>query len=358
MRTIVHEQSEIDDIKNNSGRINMASHKEHHYIPQFHLRRFCTDAGQKFIGLYHHQNKFLFYKAPIRKQARIKNYYGSNGKVEGVLSVIEGFAAIVIADIIRTCTLPAISSHDYTQLMYFILFQERRTRRAETTTNDQLNKLQETSYQKFGQTAPTDNISINEILLSAIDGINMCNYLRCQLLVNQTSIPFITSDNPVVMNNELMESLKQCSASGWASKGLQVFYPINPHLMLIWTDPFVYRCGGKTQREIIRTDIESDINQLNALQYLNCQDQVFFNQDFKKSHLQELVNKYHSTKINTLPGITSFGSFTFVTGIEYKIGLKLSFNKINKAGKNFRPGGRLVYLRHSQLQRERQHDSS
>jgi hypothetical protein len=52
--------------------------------------------------------------------------------------------------------------------------------------------------------------------------------------------------------------------------------------------------------------------------------------------------------------MVSSGSLAFVTGIEYNIGLKLSFNKISKDGKNFRPGRRLVYLRHPQLEKDRQ----
>ena len=60
----------------------MGSRIEHHYVPQFYLREFSTNPGRNEIGIYNFKNNFLFYKAPLKHQAKEKALYGKDDVLE------------------------------------------------------------------------------------------------------------------------------------------------------------------------------------------------------------------------------------------------------------------------------------
>jgi hypothetical protein len=328
----------------------MGKRKEHHYVPQFYLKKFSTNSDNTQIGIYNLKNKFLYYKAPIKHQAKAKLLYGDNDVIEARLGKLEDKAAGIITSIINDHDVPSIKSSEYISLIYFVLFQYTRTLGSEIRTNSQIDSLMNHTYEKLKglKSEPErEKIPVTEIMSIAATSLPLADYLCFQLLINETKIPFITSDNPIVMYNELMEKKKALNfGAAWAFKGLQVFYPISPNYLLIWTDPFVYNCGDEILNPLIKTNDENDINQLNILQFLNCQEQLFFNLEFKKDQLNQIENKYYYKKISCQPNTFGLGSYSFVTGIEHKIGLNLSFNKLNKSGEEFRLGNRLVYFRH------------
>ena len=65
--------------------------------------------------------------------------------------------------------------------------------------------------------------------------------LKWRLLINNTNLPFIISDNPVCLYNQFAEK-RHCSLCGLALSGLQVFYPLTPHLGMFYFDGDIYKC--------------------------------------------------------------------------------------------------------------------
>jgi len=270
--------------------------------------------------------------------------------MESWLSKLEYAVSIIIANLINHQIIPEIQTNDYLRLLHFILIQYSRTKKRESEVNEQLDLLMSKTVERIPSAKPYQKerkIPITEIISIANEALPLLNYLNFQLIINETCMPFICSDNPVVLYNQLMEVKKSFSpGDSWASKGLQAFYPISPKHLLFWSDPSVYKSGGRKTREIVATKNETDILQINGLQYLNCNAQLFFNRAFKKDHLDQIANSYYQIKFSAKPIVRQFGSYTFVTGENKKINLKLSFVKFNKYGKEFELGGRLVNLRH------------
>jgi hypothetical protein len=69
--------------------------------------------------------------------------------------------------------------------------------------------------------------------------------LHNKLLINKTSVEFITSDHPIVMYNQLLTFRTFGSNCGVACKGLQIFYPLDPKKVLMLYDGQIYRVGSK-----------------------------------------------------------------------------------------------------------------
>lgn len=59
-------------------------------------------------------------------------------------------------------------------------------------------------------------------MLVALQNLTICYDLKSKLLINKTDLPFITSDNPVCLNNSLLEKEGR-DYFGWQSKGLQIY---------------------------------------------------------------------------------------------------------------------------------------
>jgi hypothetical protein len=156
---------------------------------------------------------------------------------------------------------------------------------------------------------------------------NLLNYLDCKILVNLSTLPFITSDAPVVFYNQLMEKANNyVGATGFVAKGLQIFYPIHPRLMICLYDPQVYDFG-KGCENCAGTESVEAINQLNALQFINCQSQLFFDDSISEEYIHKLNKEYYSYRgtkknINKIV-IQNDRKFFFTSAEEAHINLKL-----------------------------------
>ncbi len=328
----------------------MGKRKEHHYIPQFYLRNFATNIEKTTIGLHDTVNDFTFFTASIKGQAKEKLFYGDDDRVEASLGTLEATIAPMMRFMITNDKLFGFTPKLYSHFLYYLLVQYTRTVKAEKNTNEQLNSLREKTNEKMGDSPdkiPQQKTSVLEIMQLASSSLPLLQYLDCVLIVNDSPIPFITSDNPVVQYNSLMEE-KKCMFPGnsWVSKGLQVFFPISPRHLLYWFDTFVYNCGSKKVKTVYRTDNLHDIQQLNCLQYMNCNRQLFFNAAFSNEQLKKIYNTCFYRKRNQKSKVISAGSFTFVVGEDPRIGLNLSFVKLNKYGKFYRPDNWVVQFRH------------
>jgi hypothetical protein len=89
--------------------------------------------------------------------------------------------------------------------------------------------------------------------------------LHYKLLLNESPIQFIFSDHPVVKYNQFMERRNVAlGCVGFASKGLELFLPISPNVMLIFYDADSYRVGRWNDANIIKVDA-AEVDLLNIL---------------------------------------------------------------------------------------------
>ena len=153
--------------------------------------------------------------------------------------------------------------------------------------------------------------------------------LKWRLLVNNTNIPFITSDNPVCLYNQFIEK-RNCNLCGLALSGLQFFYPLTPQLGVFYFDGDIYKCGS-VKRHFVEI-IQEDAFHLNRLIVLNATANIFYNTqitDLKTA--QKIVataknyrkNAYNDTEIP----IGANSSYVIMQHIMPLCKLSLSFTK-------------------------------
>lgn len=104
--------------------------------------------------------------------------------------------------------------------------------------------------------------------------------LDCVLLENNTNIPFVFSDSPVVHLNQHMSDFSDSGIFGTMSKGLMVVFPLNPKYCVLLYDADVYRlalsyvCNFDKVKSVLVVS-EADVKVVNALQYLNSERCVY-----------------------------------------------------------------------------------
>lgn len=147
---------------------------------------------------------------------------------------------------------------------------------------------------------------------------------------------FIIADHPVVACNQFAEHHPMLSRypniTGLAVKGLQLFMPLTPSLVLAAYDPMTYEYGGK--RSICRAG-PADVMQLNQMQAVNAYSCFYFDhRRMDDAALRELVRtranhpslytkqSFRTPRVRGEDG--SIRNFIAVLTPEVRVGAKLS----------------------------------
>ncbi len=277
--------------------------KNQHYVPQFHLKNFSIEFNQKQIGLFNIPSKEHVEKCPIRTQASEDYYYGEDGIIEDLLSKAEGFLATEIHEIINRNELPKKGSIGHKELLHFIALMDLRN---PILIDNIRNSKDLLSARLLQANKDTDvNSLVPEISHDRAIGLSLSNIivgaqfladLDFKLLINETEHPFITSDNPIVKYNQFLEKRKfPDGKTGYGCMGLQIFIPISPKLMVLFYDSKIYKVGFRKQRNLTIKNT-NDVNNLNVLQFLNCNDNVYFNHEVSENYIYEIWNKSKNFK--------------------------------------------------------------
>lgn len=91
--------------------------------------------------------------------------------------------------------------------------------------------------------------------------------------VNNTQIPFYTSDNPIVKKGHLENSFY--SNSGLASKGVEIAYPINSKIILLMFEKTYFNHFRDRNLKFYKMKDEKKIKYYNSLQVFESNRQVF-----------------------------------------------------------------------------------
>lgn len=273
----------------------MAEKKKQHYVPRFYMKYFSNSPSNTHIGLYNFATKKFIRDADLKHQAYENYFYGKDCTLEDKLGELEGKAEKILTTVIRTKDLPKATTEDFAIIRKFMLIQDQRTMNAAKETNEMVNTTVKTilkNHPKYKdlldefEIVLTEPAKLNLELTNSLFGV--AKDLACKLIVNRTITPFITSNNPVVKYNQFLEKKKfPGGRTGLATKGLQIFFPVNPELTLLFYDSRVYKTGFRNQ-VIVETVTNADIDQINLLQSLNCDDLIFFNHSATEYYVRQL----------------------------------------------------------------------
>lgn len=280
--------------------------KNQHYVPQFYLRNFSNNKNGKTLSIYDVNTGFYFDQAGIKTQVSEKYFYGEDGKIEDALSKVESIVSPTIKKIIETKIIPNKSTLGYKKLLYFAVLNDLRNKARINEIIAAMSDLQSLQIGIFGddknQLPEITHEKVVHMNLGMVNEVsNHCNDLSCKIIKNNTNIPFITSDLPIVHYNQYLNQIKHPRRnSAIASIGFQMFLPISNDLILLFYDGNVYKVGNKKDNHLTINNT-SDVDQLNILQIINCQSTVFFNNKIKKPYIDKLNAIATKYKVNKKP---------------------------------------------------------
>lgn len=292
-----------------------------HYVPKFYLRYFSFEGNHKEIGLFNRSRNLFLRRAKLKTQASKKYFYGQDGKAEEWLGKIEDLVAPLLAQCSSLEILPRPRTQEHFNILFFLILLDIRNpitfdrrRAAVNSIRDRLIHLSK-NYPASPVIEAVNKVSQNginlfEMVPTARDCTIICMDLQFKLIKNCTHTPFITSDFPLVKYNQFLEAKKwnNSGRTGFGAIGLQMFFPINDRYMLVFYDQSIYKLGQKEKR-IVSINDDSSVDELNVLQYLNCSQNIYFNECASQEYIEELemhAKKFgkahqHTTKIHRYP---------------------------------------------------------
>jgi len=262
----------------------MPQNKKQHYVPKFYLKRFSKDG--KSICLYNIKSKIRIDTANLKNQCYKDYFYGKDLNIEKALGITESAVSTILSKVDCVGILPPPESPACLILILYILIQYGRTKYAADSLDEMTDKMVK---QVYGPEAETNGIDLNRINIGLT---NASQYslslitqfyplvldLKYKLLRNCTEEKLITSDTPVVLYNQLLSFRKGASNTGLASKGLQIFFPLDSKQIMLLYDPAVYRVGSD-KKIVIDINYNKDIYNLNTLQMCSASENIYLEND-------------------------------------------------------------------------------
>lgn len=272
--------------------------KNQHYLPKFYLRNFSYQGNLNQIGLFNLKREFYFPTAPLKSQGSKNFFYGEDGLIEDHLSKIEGVFAKAINTIKNERTLPEKLTYEHMDLLGFIALTDLRN----PVMIETMKSMMEAQKKQLLELDPQIDLAkflpqfthedfIRNSLASVQGVVKIMFDLEYKLLINKTARPFISSDFPVVKYNQFLESRKwPHGKTGYGNLGLQIFIPINSWMQVMLYDHYIYKVGFK-KRYIHELTNVTDIDSLNVLQFVNCLEHVYFDDNATKEYILRLFAK-------------------------------------------------------------------
>lgn len=278
----------------------MAVKKKQHYVPKFYLKYFSAD--EKRLNIVNLKSKKIIILGGLKEQCYKNYFYGKDLEIENLLSEMEAISSKVLLKIKNKKTIPKINSKNYTILLYFMAIQISRTLASSRGWKEMFSNLNKSVGEVIVQ------LKDDPVLLSMSMSSNtfpLYSDMGFKLIINKTDEEFILSDNPVVEYNQLFEDRYFASNTGVQSKGLQLFLPISEEVMLLAYDKWAYKVGNKNSDNIVVIK-KSDIVNINLIQLINAEKNIYFTNSLSKKSLDNYLEKlktYKRKSLNTIKNI-------------------------------------------------------
>ena len=326
----------------------MAANKKHHYVPRFYLRHFTTNG--RSLSLYNLGRDLVIASANLKNQCYRDYMYGTDGKQEANLSFMEGALAELLRRVLVFQLLPAPWSPDHESLCILTLLQNARTAYASDAMDEFSDKMWKQVLEKDPRFSPE---MLSKVRIGSSDPANFAVHtmlrlyhlimdLDYRLLVAHGGTQFITSDNPVVLYNQLLEFEPMGSKTGLACKGLQIFFPLSPGIMLAFFDQSVYAYSPRDSI-VAQVPTREDMNQLNALQVASAQENIYFSSPaadiFRVVAHGKRFRRSRMAKIIALPETPTETGYSQIIGgsrEDVRTNLQLTFAKLLKPAKRWK----------------------
>lgn len=341
----------------------MPEKKKQHFVSKFLYKRFATDAAQLLINLYQTKSNKIIYDIPLKDQSQEDYYYGSDLIFEEYLGITESAAAPVIEEMIANEYVPRSEDLKFRQLLHFIMLYEWRTKASVQNTENYLNEMFREVAKYDARLKPFD-FENNRLKHKEPAAFNLAYYMESWvvatdlepfLLINLTDQLFVISDNPLIKYNPYMQD-RTCywASNSILSKGLIYLFPISPRHYIMLIDPATYDVLS-TENNLIIIEDSSDVDQINLLQGITADRNLYFTIPEQEDYLKDLAGKIANNKIDKVekqlldnpkkPGSKSL----FAYQLYHKLSFFFSFIRTGEAAKIYDTSKQLFHPRNQNM---------
>ena len=258
-----------------------------HYVPRFYLRNFSKLQGKNYIINCFDKSELRKFSTNISNIGCQKYFYDIDKDtyqlVEKKLSEYEKEFSRIYNKLVERKTLTCLNWKEKEVIAHFVATQEIRTREMKEMfrsiakelkrwlSNKPLQKDLERQLEEIQTEKRLKSIHVEflvETLLGKSELVDIILQMRWVLGESYLKMPFWTSDHPVSRFNPI--DLKPYGNLGLLSRGIQVFFPLTPHLILIFCDPVEYILNPEKI-----TCIKDNVLFANTLQLGSCTRHIF-----------------------------------------------------------------------------------
>ena len=227
--------------------------KNQHYVPQCLLKSFSwEDKKERRTNVFDIPRNSFRYSQAIKNICSQNYFYDTDNMVENILSEkIEAPAAQLISSIIHHDITVLNSPENWIHLLIFVSTLLSRTPKA----MDKMDSIIQTHFQsmarEFLRLNGMDSRNADGVKLKIGDEADLISCLTLQgyyasilltdlkfhLAINKTSLDFFISDHPVFIYNQLYRNLDHPEVTSFGARGLQLFLPLSPRLILVFMTP-------------------------------------------------------------------------------------------------------------------------
>lgn len=228
---------------NNSGEIKKKGSVRQHFVPQFYLRNFGTD-----IHCFDKKGERKFKSTPENIAVKADFYggeYEGLPSLEGAFAQIENRHAEAMKNLISIQDYYKLSHEDKLGICEFLGLQYLRT---EKPRESMLQTMESVYNTTFASIIPKElKITFDEKNMIGFHLESLKDYRRYAVLffnmrfmvtLNRTSVPYWTSDNPIVKQNEYDQH--PFGNLGITNRGIEFHLPLTPRLFLHVLDPTIF----------------------------------------------------------------------------------------------------------------------
>lgn len=271
--------------------------KNQHYVPRFYLNYFTSSNKKIFVYDKNIDKVFetsvdniacqnYFYDSDILQNNFLEEQY-----LEKFYSSIESEFAPYYMDFIAKIdanTKYEISEEDKQTISRFLSFQIERTsehrevlRQFTFALKDQLLEKGVSEEQLVKLGFNINGLNPKDLHIESIIHNNDFRTVFSEviqkhiwiILENNTNLPFLTSDNPIAKKANIFDKYR--SYGGFASKGIEIIFPINPKYLLVFCEREFFKELDKIENQkLIITNPEA-IEYYNLLEIIDSNRQMF-----------------------------------------------------------------------------------
>lgn len=339
--------------------IDMSYYKNQHFVPQFLLKNFSAD--KKCITLCLKDSARIIDRVSIKGQCSKSNFYVSKA-FEKALGNFESISRETIQKLINR-EFNSLSQQDFNVLKSFLLLQKERTLHKVRFFRDGMEQVREhvrsigmtDEFRKeFERYENTEKDVVMLMMSTFKTALEITADLRCKVLIYEGTGSFISSDDPVVVYNPLLESFSILNY-GLAAIGLLLILPVSPKITIIVYDDCYYKIG-KRNESIVRCTSQEDISLLNLLTVLHSDKSIYYQEGSQNPHdILRLVTRANGIgndgvmKMATYVAEDGESELIHSYANHFAIGAKFSFLKILDKAREIRFGKTLGVTDYSRL---------